>query len=250
MNKILLITGASSEVGVKLANNIYNNYSAVLLQYRNMNNELEKIINTIKRSKIIVIPLQCDLYVLEQVYNMIEKIKNSKMIPNNIVHFPAPKAYNKQFHKDRWENFNNGWEVSVRSIVEILKAFLPFMIEEHYGRIVFMLTSYTKNCPPKYQSSYVTVKYALLGLMKSLAVEYADKGITINGISPNMMETKFLSALPSMIIEKNAQNSPIGRNVYIDEILPFISYMLSDIGAAMIGQNICINGGLNTGAQI
>ena len=250
MNKILLITGASSEVGIKLASSIYNHYSAVFLQYRNMNNDLEKIINTIKRSKITVIPLKYDLCILEDVHDMIEKIKNSKMIPNNIVHFPAPKAYNKQFHKDRWENFYNGWEISVHSIVEILKVFLPFMIKQYYGRIVFMLTSYTKNNPPKYQSSYVTVKYALLGLMKSLAVEYADKGITINGISPNMMETKFLSALPSMIIEKNAQNSPIRRNVYVDEILPIISYMLSDVGAAMIGQNICINGGLNEGGQI
>lgn len=84
-------------------------------------------------------------------------------------------------------------EDSVAAMIEAIKADgrIPNMAKKKYGRIVFMLTSCTINNPPKYQSSYVTVKYALLGLMKALAVEYADRGITVNGVSPDMMETKF-----------------------------------------------------------
>lgn len=59
-----------------------------------------------------------------------------------------------------------------------------------------------------------------------------------------MIETKLLSDIPEMIIQQNRRNSPIGRNIYIGEVLPIISYMLSDTGAAMIGQNIVITGGL------
>ena len=59
-----------------------------------------------------------------------------------------------------------------------------------------MLTSCTTNIPPKYLASYVTSKYALLGLVKALSNEYADKGIRINGISPSMIETKFLENIP------------------------------------------------------
>ena len=107
-----------------------------------------------------------------------------------------------------------------------------------------MLTSDTVDMPPKYQSSYVTVKYALLGLMKSLAVEYAEKGITFNGISPDMIETKFLSELPELIVENNRNNSPLGRNIRIDEIVPIFEYLLSDAGASMTGQNIAVTGGM------
>ena len=160
------------------------------------------------------------------------------------MHLPAPKIYNKQFHKDKWMNYEKGWQVSFHSIVEILQAFIPFMVAQHYGRIIFMLTNSTLNLPVKFQASYVSIKYALLGLMKSLSVEYVDKGITVNGISPDMMSTKFLSELPEMIIENNTFNSPLKRNIYVEEVIPVFELILSDLGAAITGQNIGISGGL------
>ena len=243
MDKVLLVTGASSDVGIKLVQDIYKDYKRVYLQFRTMNEPLKLLIEAISE-ETEVIPLQADFCKESSAVDMINAIKASQVLPNNIVHFPAPKAYNKQFHKDNWNNFELGWEISVHSIVLILQAFITHMSKNRYGRIVFMLTSYTQNNPAKYQSSYVTVKYALLGLMKSLAVEYIDKGITVNGVSPDMMETKFLSELPELIIEQNREKSPLGRNIYVEEVVPVIKYMLSDSGVAMTGQNIRIAGGL------
>ena len=208
-----------------------------------MNDQLQETIDYLKGKTEIVL-FKVDLSNVLDVNKMIADINESMILPNCIVHFPAPKAYNMQFHKDKWENYDLGWIVSVRSIVMILQAFMKNMARNKYGRIVFMLTNNTNNLPAKYQSSYVTVKYALLGLMKSLSVEYIDKGITVNGVSPDMMETKFLSNLPELIIEQNKANSPIGRNIYIKEVVPIMEYMLSDLGAAMTGQNIVISGGL------
>ena len=83
----------------------------------------------------------------------------------------------------------------------ILQAFIPKMSKQNYGKIVFMLSAYLLGIPPKFQSPYITVKYALLGLMRNLASEYAAKGIMVNAVSPDMMETKFLSELPELIKE-------------------------------------------------
>lgn len=243
MEKVLLVTGASSELGINLINKVYSDYKRIYLQYRNMNDQLQETIDYLKDKTEIVL-FKVDLSNVLDVNKMIADINESMILPNCIVHFPAPKAYNMQFHRDKWENYDLGWIVSVRSIVMILQAFVKNMARNKYGRIVFMLTNYTNNLPAKYQSSYVTVKYALLGLMKSLSVEYIDKGITVNGVSPDMMETKFLSNLPELIIEQNKANSPIGRNIYIKEVVPIMEYMLSDLGAAMTGQNIVISGGL------
>lgn len=243
MEKVLLVTGASSELGINLINKVYSDYKRIYLQYRNMNDQLQETIDYLKDKTEIVL-FKVDLSNVLDVNKMIADINESMILPNCIVHFPAPKAYNMQFHKDKWENYDLGWIVSVRSIVMILQAFMKNMARNKYGRIVFMLTNNTNNLPAKYQSSYVTVKYALLGLMKSLSVEYIDKGITVNGVSPDMMETKFLSNLPELIIEQNKANSPIGRNIYIKEVVPIMEYMLSDLGAAMTGQNIVISGGL------
>lgn len=243
MEKVLLVTGASSELGINLINKVYSDYKRIYLQYRNMNDQLQETIDYLKGKTEIVL-FKVDLSNVLDVNKMIADINESMILPNCIVHFPAPKAYNMQFHKDKWENYDLGWIVSVRSIVMILQAFVKNMARNKYGRIVFMLTNNTNNLPAKYQSSYVTVMYALLGLMKSLSVEYIDKGITVNGVSPDMMETKFLSNLPELIIEQNKANSPIGRNIYIKEVVPIMEYMLSDLGAAMTGQNIVISGGL------
>lgn len=243
MEKVLLVTGASSELGINLINKVYGDYKRIYLQYRNMNDQLQETIDYLNDKTEIVL-FKVDLSNVIDVNKMIADINESMILPNCIVHFPAPKAYNMQFHRDKWENYDLGWIVSVRSIVMILQAFVKNMARNKYGRIVFMLTNNTNNLPAKYQSSYVTVKYALLGLMKSLSVEYIDKGITVNGVSPDMMETKFLLNLPELIIEQNKANSPIGRNIYIKEVVPIMEYMLSDLGAAMTGQNIVISGGL------
>lgn len=243
MDKVLLVTGASSEVAGLLINKIYKKYSHIYLHYSHMNSGLEALIEKIK-NEVEIFELKADFSNYEEVKQLIEIVKNRGIIPNNIVHLSSPRVYNKQFHKDIWENCDRGIEISVRSVFEILKAFLPYMSKEKYGRIVFMLTSNTVEKPAKYQASYVIAKYALLGMMKALSVEYMDKGITVNGVSPDMMETKFLSAIPEMIIEQNAVLSPIGRNIKIEEVVPIIEYMLSDAGAAMTGQNIAISGGL------
>lgn len=243
MQKVLLITGASSEVGMQLLENCYHDYEVIYAQYCHMNERLEQLLCRLQ-DEIKVVPIQADFSDIVQVEKMISQIKETGQLPNHIVHLPFPKVYNTHFHKDAWENYANGWEISVHAVFMLLQAFIPAMSKNRYGRIVFMLTSNTVNDPAKYQAGYVTVKYALLGLMKALSVEYAAKGITVNGVSPDMMETKFLSELPHLIVEQNAANSPIGRNIRIEEIVPVFQYLLSDAGAAMTGENIAIRGGM------
>jgi 3-oxoacyl-[acyl-carrier protein] reductase len=94
--------------------------------------------------------------------------------------------------------------------------------------------------PPKYQTAYTTVKYALLGLMKSLATEYASKGITINGVSPDMIQTKFLSNLPGLIIEQYAESRPQKQILKVDDVIPTFAFLLSDGADNINGMNIGI----------
>ncbi len=106
-----------------------------------------------------------------------------------------------------------------------------------------MLSAYLLGVPPKFQSPYITVKYALLGLMRNLAAEYAAKGIMVNAVSPDMMETKFLSELPDLIKEQSAKNKPLGRNLFVEEVIPTMEYLLSSGSDVVTGQNIGVTGG-------
>ncbi len=239
--KILLITGASSDVGELLIDKVCNNYEIIFAHYHSSKTKIENLQNKYGNK---IIPIQSDFTNLESTRQFIDSIKSSGKYPDHIVHLTAQKAHNLQFHKQSWEMYQQEIDTSLRSIILILKELLPSMSKQRYGKIVFMLSSCVFGIPPKYQNSYITVKYALLGLMRSLAAEYAAKRIMINAISPDMMETKFLSEIPELIKEQSAKNNPLGRNISIEEVVPTIQYLLSDASDIVTGQNLGVTGGI------
>ena len=238
--KVLLVTGASSDVGAELIRHVGNNYTKVWAHYRNSSDIIDRLKLELGDR---ILPVKADFSDLENTVGFINTIKNTGEYPDHIVHLSAQKAYNLQFHKHSWDNFQKEIDTSLRSITMILQEFIPRMAKNNYGKIVFMLSAYLIGVPPKFQSSYVTVKYALLGLMRALATEYAAKGITVNSVSPDMIETKFLSNLPDLVKEQSAKNNPLGRNLCVEEVVPTMEYLLSPGSDVVTGQNIGVTAG-------
>ena len=238
--KVLLITGASSEVGCSLIRSVAGNYETILAHYCHGEEALKELQKEIGDKLFL---LQANFAKQEDVEVMIEKIDSLGLAPDHIVHLPAQKVKPQKFHKTEIGQYQIGFDIAVLSIIKILKHFLPVMGRQRYGKIIFMLTSFTLNAPPKYQAPYITIKYALLGLMRDIAREYADRGIMVNGISPDMIETKFLSDMPEIVVQQNAANSPLGRNLTVDDVIPTFKYLLSDGSDMVTGQNIGVTGG-------
>ena len=134
-------------------------------------------------------------------------------------------------------------EIQLFSLAEVFKAFLPIMAKKRYGKVVVMLTAYSLGIPPRFIADYIICKYALLGLMKAAAAEYCDKGLCINGISPSMIETKFLDGIDNRIVEMSAADSPLKRNICIDEVIAAIEFLMSDENSYMCGTNMNLTGG-------
>ena len=241
MNKILLVTGASSDIGTALIRKVHVNYGAIFAHYTNSVDRVSILRNEIGDK---VIPIQADFSNEESTALFSKTIIEGNAIPSHFVHLSASLLRNEKFHKTKWAYFEHELSVSFRSGVIISQTILPYMAKTKYGKIIFMLSYNTINQPPvKYSTTYTCTKYALLGLMKTLSAEYADKGIMINGVSPSMIETRFLSSVPELIIQKNAANSPLKRNLAVDDVIPTFEYLLSAASDAITGQNIAITGG-------
>lgn len=238
--KILLVTGASSEVGASLIQKTANNYDKIWAHYHSSKGMIDDLINELGDK---IIPVQADFRDMDSTKQLIEKIQASGEWPGHIVHLSASSPASQRFPKNEWNHWQEEIDTSLRSAVMILQEFIPKMAKMKSGKIVMVLTSYLFGIPPKFQSSYITVKYALLGLVRTLAAEYAPKGITINAVSPDMMETKFLSNLSELAIEQSAKDNPRGRNVKVEECVPAIEYFLSSASDMVTGQNIGITGG-------
>lgn len=240
-HKVLLVTGASSDVGRGLIQRAAGNYDAVLAHYCHNREPLDDLRRELGEK---IVCFQADFSDVASVKRMADQIEQSGFSPDHVVHLPALRVSPQKFHKTDPAQYLNAFNTSVVSAVVLLRRLIPAMSKRHYGKIVMMLTSFTLNAPPKYQAPYVAVKYALMGLMRDLAREYADKGIMVNGVSPDMIETKFLADMPELVVQQNAANNPSGRNLTVEDVIPTFAYLLSDGADMVTGQNIGITGGV------
>lgn len=238
MEKVLFVIGASSDIGTSLIESVIDDYDVIIAHYNQMNDKLEKLSDSEK-----IICYQADLTNIEDIENMLNSIEDDNHIPTHIVHLPAKKIQIRKFHKTNWNVFQESLDISLRSITIIFKRFAPKMVKNKYGKLVVMLSMVVNNMPPKYNSDYVVSKYALLGFVKALAVEYAEYGICVNAVSPAMIDTKFVEKMHELIIEENAKESPTGKNLTVDEVVPSIKFLLSDESKCINGQNILITNG-------
>lgn len=246
-NKIYLIMGASSDIGIAYIKSLEKQLlrdgqtAQVIAHYRAGDTALKMLQNSLKA--ICLKLVQADLTQFDEVEQMLLCIKEEYGCPDHILHLPASKLVYQKLKKLEWDAVLRDMEIQVHSLAEACRTFLPLMAKQGYGKVVVMLSSATLGMPPKFMSQYVIVKYALLGLMKSMAMEYAEKGININGISPNMVETKFLEQIDDRIIEINRDNCTLKRNVEIEEVLPAIHFLMSEGSDYMNGVNLNLTGG-------
>ncbi len=151
-------------------------------------------------------------------------------------------------HDDRvWENI-----LYLNLTVPYLfsKKALPSMIERKYGRII-MTASINGKVGLFLGGAYAASKHGLLGLMRTLAIETAKQGITVNAICPGPVRTR----MNNMRVEYNAKRvgktvaayeaglTPIGRRLEPHEIPPIVVYLASQEASVVTGQAFNIDGG-------
>lgn len=243
MTKNFLLLGASSEVSLAfLKNHSWQTEDKIIAQYFSNKSELEEIQKNISADLNL---LQANFSDLESTDNFVEYLQKNDFIPTHILHVPAIPVANERFTKISWEKVLLQINVQCGSLWKILQAVIPKMSKAKFGQVVILLSSYTMNVPPKFLTDYVTAKYALMGLGKSLAAEYAAKNIRVNMISPSMMETKFLKNIYGGVIEQSANFNPMLRNATPADVAGLIEYLFSDANKFITGANIPVTGGEN-----
>ena len=230
--KSYLILGASSDIGLAFilflaTKDRKNAKNAPLIPapYHQDKSDLEKLKTDCSNLRIELI--QADLTKEENAIALVNKVEARVKYPNFILHLPAMPFDYMRYKELDTDKLRLGMNVQLYSFLAVTRAFLPYMQKEYGNRVLVMLTSYvTTELPPKFMTDYVISKYALLGAMKAAAAEYGGKNLKINGISPIMMDTKFLKNIDPHIKELNAMQSQLGRIPSPEEFVPFMAEML------------------------
>ncbi|MFT5484526.1 MAG: 2-hydroxycyclohexanecarboxyl-CoA dehydrogenase [Halieaceae bacterium] len=123
------------------------------------------------------------------------------------------------------------------------QAIVPDMLAAGWGRIV-NISSSSAQTGAKGMAHYATSKGGVIALTKTLAKEFADKGITVNNIPPGFVDTPMLRASPVDVdAEAASVNSPMGRPGKPEDIAAACSYLASEAAGYVTGHTLSVNGG-------
>jgi acetoacetyl-CoA reductase len=146
----------------------------------------------------------------------------------------------KKMGKVDWDAVIN---TNLNSVFNMTKPVVEGMVERGWGRII-NVSSVNGSKGAFGQTNYAAAKAGMHGFTKSLALEVARKGVTVNTISPGYIGTKMVTAIPKEILDtKIIPQIPVGRLGKPEEIAGLIIYLASDEAAFVTGANIAINGG-------
>ena len=239
VEKILLVVGASSDVGMAYIKNYHERYDKIVGTYCTHKEALLQLKQELGDK---LYTCQVNLLSVEEVDAFSRYLVENALLPNYFVYLPAKKTEMLRAHETDTQVIRDDLEIEVIAVMQMMRTILPAMQKAKFGKICFMLSSVIQH-PVAFKSSYIISKYALLGVMKALAVEYAAKKITVNAISPSMIDTKYIEGISDFVMKKKLDMSPLKRLATVDDVIVAIAFLLDDKNEYMTGENILIGGG-------
>lgn len=136
-------------------------------------------------------------------------------------------------------DFNALLEINVHAPLFLTRAALPYLRRSRAPRVIF-INSQWGQVPDGHSYAYMVAKAAQLGLMKTMAKEFAGVGILVNAVTPGAILTRMV---PEECIAGEQAAIPLGRLAHPEEIASTVAFLASDEAAFITGQSIAVNGG-------
>jgi len=235
MTRTILITGATSSFGLELIARLPS-HAKIIAQSRQ--------------------PLPIEISEDPRIINVISDFSKSNFLDDfdtrvdfskvdEVVHFAAAPMRMQNFSATKSEQLILDYQTNFLSVFTLLtKVAATRKQNQRQIRVVLMLSDMLRS-PKKGETSYVTSKFALLGLVKSLSSEYSGNDLRINAVSPSLVETRYVEHLPEFLRKDVMNKHPMNRHCAVAEVIDSIEFLLSPQSMFINGQNFFINGGEN-----
>ena len=241
MKKTVIVTGSSKGIGAATAILFAQKGYNVVINY----NESYESADILCRSLIsngysvmtqkanVANKLEVDLMVKETLY----KFGRIDVMVNN-----AGIAYQGLITDTDEIDFDRIIDVDLKGVFNCCKSVTPVMVNQKFGRII-NISSMWGQVGASCEVAYSAAKAGVIGLTKALAKELAPSGITVNAVSPGLIETNMNSNLSVEELNDFVNEIPISRIGNADEIASAIYFLASEDAEYITGQVLGINGG-------
>ncbi len=248
-NRVALVTGGTGGIGTAICEKLYKDGYTVVANYRDFTKamkwreEAKKWRDDHLRMGIDVKIVEGNISDFKSVSRMMEEIRDDigtvDVLVNN-----AGITRDAPLTKMTPEQWFEVIETNLNSVFVCSKLVIDEMIKKGWGRII-NISSVNGQKGQFGQTNYAAAKSGMYGFTKSLALELAKKGISVNTISPGYTSTPMVMAIKEDVREKIISQIPMGRLGFPEEIAGAVSYLASDEAKYITGANLAINGGLH-----
>jgi NAD(P)-dependent dehydrogenase (short-subunit alcohol dehydrogenase family) len=242
-DKIALVTGAASGIGAATSRRFAREGATVAINDARPEG-LEAVAGDIRAAGAEALLLPGDVTKKADCERLVQDVTRTFgrldiLINNAGVNRDAMAA---KMTEEQWDAV---LAVNLKGTFLCAQAALPGMRERAWGRVVN--TSSVGALGNIGQANYAASKAGVIGLTKTLALEYAKYGVTVNAIAPGPVMTAMLAGVPDAIRERIIAQVPVGRIASPDEIASVHVFLASDEAAFITGQVIFADGGMSVG---
>ena len=240
--RVALITGGMGGLGETISRKMADAGYRVAVTYSPSNKTSVKWLAEMQESNYDFKAYQCDVTDFDACKACIDSVV-SAVGPVDILINNAGITKDMTFRKMGKADWDGVLKTNLDSVFNMTKHVYDGMMDRGWGRII-NVSSVNGSKGAFGQTNYAAAKAGMHGFTKSLALESARKGVTVNTISPGYIGTKMVTAIPKEVLDsKILPQIPVSRLGKPEEVAGLIIYLCSDEAAYVTGANIAINGG-------
>ena len=240
--KVAIVTGASTGLGETIAEELFKRGALVVIAARH-EEQLIKVADRMDPTGKRVYAVKADVRDHYSVKNLVD----ATLEHFGALHFAVNNAgitgprgtAIPDYGINDWNDVIN---TDLNGMFYCLKYEIPAILSSGGGAIVNMSSAAGVVGIPG-QAVYTAAKHGVIGLTRSAALEFADKGIRINAIGPGYVKTPQICEMPKEILSQFASSSPMGRMAERSEVASFVVFLLSDQSSYSTGGFYPMDGG-------
>lgn len=244
MDRVAFVTGGASGMGLSVCQHLARQGHAVAVVDLD-GDQAEAAAAEIRDAGGKAIAYSVDVSDRAQVDQAMKRTRG-ELGPLGIVVTSAGISRTEPFTEISLDSWNQVLAVNLTGTFNCVQSAIPDMIEAHWGRVVLISSSSAQRGAPR-MSHYASSKGGVIALGKTLALEFAPLGITVNTIAPSAIWTPMVElqqargAVGSK--EAMARKIPVGRLGTGDDIAVACTFLCSEEASYMTGQTVSVNGG-------
>ena len=239
--RVAVITGAGSGLGRAIAYRLAENGAKIVVNdvVAEQGNLTADTINSKKGEAVFS---QTDISKWDGAKDLIEKAKNRfgkiDILVNN-----AGITRDMLVRDMQEEDWDKVLDINLKGAFNCCKFATPYMVEQKYGKIVNLSSRAHLGNPG--QANYSASKAGIIGLTRSLSLEFGRYNINVNAIAPGMINTEGVKALKKyeMVVERALKVTPLKRIGEPEDVANLVHFLVSDYSSYITGEIIHITGG-------